>query len=133
MNNKVLVLNSSPRKKGVTAELAAALTEILEQKDMEVHTEHVYDLKVKPCLGCLQCRPDRTCILPEDDAPRIARLIDGSDTLVLASPTYWGNIPGPLKTLIDRLVPVFEYIDPKTTRISRKLQQCADGSESGGL
>ncbi len=62
-------------------------------------------------MGCEHCRPNKRCILPADDAHHIAQLIEESDVLILGSPTYWGNITGPMKTLFDRCVPTFEYID----------------------
>lgn len=71
---------------------------------------HVYDLKVSPCLSCLQCRPNSECILPEDDGHRVSRMIRSADALIIGSPTYFGNISGPLKTLIDRNLTAFEEI-----------------------
>jgi NAD(P)H-dependent FMN reductase len=65
---------------------------------------------MKPCVGCLKCRPDGTCVLPEDGAHAVGRMIDEADALVVGTPTYWGNMTGPLKILFDRSVPRFEYI-----------------------
>jgi flavorubredoxin len=73
----------------------------------------VNDLAIKPCMGCLQCRPDKVCVLPRDDAHRVGELIQESDVLIVGSPTYWGNITGPLKMLFDRNVPTFEYVGGK--------------------
>ena len=120
---KALILDGGPRRKGVTSDLAAAVSAVLSRKGADVRTERVYALDVKPCVGCLKCRPDRACALPEDDAHRIAGLIEEADTLVLASPTFWGNITGPMKTLVDRLVPVFEHIDPKAGGLPVKKQK----------
>jgi multimeric flavodoxin WrbA len=124
---KTLILDGGPRRKGVSSDLTATVAGVLEQRGNEVVTERIYALDVKPCVGCLKCRPDKPCALPEDDAHRIAGLIDESDMLVLASPTFWGNISGPMKTLVDRLVPVFEHIDPEVGRIPVKMQKGKDG------
>lgn len=105
----ILCLNASPRKNGHTSKLLKQMiTGSINQDDIE--QVNVYDLEFQPCRGCLQCRPDKTCVLPLDDAHKIATKINEADVLIIGTPTYWGNIPGPLKSLFDRLVPIFEYI-----------------------
>ena len=111
---KVLILNGSPRKKGTTATLLHALADGASGAGAlpggkEIEWIDVCNLEIKPCRGCLRCRPAGDCILPEDDAHRVGRLIHETDALVVGTPTYWGNMSGPLKTLFDRLVPAFEF------------------------
>lgn len=72
---------------------------------------HAYYMSVKPCKGCLQCRPNKECCLPKDDGHRFWHILRSADALVIGSPTYFGNISGPLKTLIDRNVTAFETMD----------------------
>ncbi len=116
---KTLILHGSPRKKGVTSQLLNHFSEQLKnQHDLE--NIHIHDEDIKPCTGCLKCRPDKTCALPHDVAHKIARKIDQADLLIIGVPTYWGNMPGPLKTLFDRCVPTFEYIDGMTIRKNQK-------------
>lgn len=103
----VLILNCSPRKRGVTTTILHA---IAENAVASAEWLDVNDLAIRPCIGCLKCRPDKTCVLPYDDAHRVGELIEKSDVLIIGTPTYWGNITGPLKLLLDRNVPTFEYI-----------------------
>ena len=70
----------------------------------QVFCETVSRLHVRPCTGCMQCRAARQCVLPADDAQRVLELMRESDVLVIGSPCYWGNMPGTLKVLFDRLV-----------------------------
>ena len=109
-NMKILILNGSPRRKGVTSTLLAELAAGIDQKH-KIEIVRVHDLHMKPCIGCLKCRPDRTCILPRDDAHSLAETVKGSDLLVIGSPVYWGNMPGSLKIFFDRNVPLFEYCE----------------------
>ena len=111
----VLIINASPRKSGVTTNLLAeAERTISSTHDVEV--VRIHDLTMKPCIGCLKCRPDKACILPRDDAHILAEKIKRSDLLILGVPVYWGNMPGTLKTFFDRNVPLFEYCEAKAIR-----------------
>lgn len=89
----VLILNASPRKKGITSTL---LTKVKSTLNSTHNTEiiRIQELNIKPCTGCLKCRPDKTCILPRDDAHILAEKIKESDTIIIGSPVYWGNIRG---------------------------------------
>jgi multimeric flavodoxin WrbA len=93
---KVLVLNASPRKNGVTPALLKELEDNIGSEH-SVETVVVHKLNTKPCFGCLKCRPDKECVLPRDDAHAVAKKIMDSDVLIIGSPVYWGNIPEPLK------------------------------------
>lgn len=112
----ILMLNASPRKNGVTASILRTIAEEARSAGAEVEWVDVNALSIKPCIGCLKCRPDKKCILPKDDAQRIGELIEKCSSLVVATPTYWGNMTGPLKVLFDRIVPVFEYYELYTKR-----------------
>jgi NAD(P)H-dependent FMN reductase len=107
---KILILNGSPRRKGVTSTLLTELAVGIDGKH-EVEIVRIHDLNMKPCIGCLKCRPDKTCILPRDDSHSVAEAVKNADLLVIGSPVYWGNMPGPLKVFFDRNVPLFEYCE----------------------
>lgn len=101
---KLLILNASPRRSGNIALMAATLKQEAERLGAEVEEIWVQRLTVRPCMGCMACRSKHACVLPEDDAQRVLEKIKAADALVVAAPCYWGNIPGTLKLLFDRLV-----------------------------
>jgi multimeric flavodoxin WrbA len=107
---KVLILNGGPRKKGATSTILNKISEGAAEKHV-IDLVQVYDLKMKPCVGCLKCRPDKECVMPEDDAQIVGRKIKDADVVVVGSPTYWGNMTGPLKTLFDRNVTTIGYFN----------------------
>lgn len=117
----VLILHASPRKKGVTStllnEAAAAIS-----PDHAVASVRVHDLRIAPCIGCMKCRPDKSCILPQDDANMLAEKFKWADFFIIGCPVYWGNIPGTLKLFFDRNVPLFEYAENKAIRYIPKPQ-----------
>ena len=103
---KILVLNGSPRKKGTVATLLKAIADGAAERH-EVEWIDVYALKMKPCIACMKCRPDKECVLPEDDAHIVGRKIKDAQGLIVGTPTHWGNMSAQLKLLFDRNVPVF--------------------------
>lgn len=106
---KILFLNASPRPNGYTIRTLKCIKDHLDAQQT-VEWVDVNNLNIKPCISCLKCRPDNECVIPEDDGHRVARLIRNADVLVIGSPTYFGNITGPLRTLIDRSLTAFEEI-----------------------
>ena len=112
---RVLIVNASPRRKGVTSTLLGEAKKAIK-KGHTVESVRIQELNIKPCIGCLNCRPDKICVLPKDDGHILAEKIKETDFLMLGSPVYWGNIPGTLKIFFDRNVPLFEYCEAKAIR-----------------
>ena len=100
----ILILNASPRRHGNISQMVEVMADECRQAGVEVQTVAVQQLDIRPCLGCMKCRAAHKCVLPEDDAQRVLKLIQQADALVIAAPCYWGNIPGTLKLLFDRIV-----------------------------
>lgn len=100
----ILILNASPRRHGNISQMVEVMADECRQEGVEVQTVAVQQLDIRPCLGCMKCRAAHKCVLPEDDAQRVLKLIQQADALVIAAPCYWGNIPGTLKLLFDRIV-----------------------------
>ena len=100
----LLIINGSPRKKGLISQMLRVFHEQAINSGIEVIEVYANDLQIKPCMGCMACRSKRHCVLPEDDAQRVLALIQQADAIVIGAPCYWGNIPGQLKLLFDRIV-----------------------------
>ena len=115
----ILMLNCSPRKNGVTSSILKIIADEARSAGGEVEWVDVNALSIRPCIGCLKCRPDKKCILPRDDGHRIGELIESCSGLVVGTPTYWGNMTGPLKLLFDRIVPTLEYYELYTMRFPK--------------
>ena len=111
----ILIIHASPRRKGVTSTLLAELQAALDPVH-QVESVRLHDLSIKPCIGCVKCRPDQPCVLPVDDSQVLAEKIRRADVLVIGCPNYWGNMPGALKVFFDRNVPLFEYCEARAIR-----------------
>ena len=68
------------------------------------YRDRVADLQISPCIGCMSCREKLKCCLPEDDAQRVLKQIEEAQALIIGAPCYWGNLPGQLKVMFDRIV-----------------------------
>ncbi|MGW8181836.1 MAG: flavodoxin family protein [bacterium] len=111
----VLIIHASPRRKGVTSTLLSEIEGAISPTH-EVQTVRIQDLNIKPCIGCMKCRPDKSCILPQDDAHALAEKVRWADFILIGCPVYWGNMPGTLKLFFDRNVPLFEYAEARAIR-----------------
>ena len=103
---KALLINGSPKgNRSNTYQLSNAFLEGLNAD--EVRQCCVRDLEIKPCLGCFSCwnKTPGTCCLSDDMASVIEDLL-WADVIVWSFPLYYFNIPGPLKNLIDRQLPM---------------------------
>ena len=101
---KILIINGSPRKKGLISQMLDIMRQEAEQRGDEVQVVYTNDLTVKPCTGCMACRTKLKCSMAEDDSQRVLRMMRDSDAVIMGAPCYWGNIPGQMKLLFDRMV-----------------------------
>ena len=104
--SKVLVITTSLRAKSNSDILADRL--VAGAVDAGHHVEHV-SLKgkdIKFCIGCLACQKTLKCVL-KDDVAKIAEKVKNADTLVFVTPIYYYEMSGQMKTLLDRLNPLY--------------------------
>lgn len=68
----------------------------------------VSDLSIKPCLGCFSCwlRTPGRCIHRDAMDNVLGEMC--RELLVLATPVYVDGMTGPLKTMLDRIIPLAE-------------------------
>lgn len=109
MAKKIVVLNGSPRRNGNTSELITAFTEGAEGAGNTVETFFLQGMDIHGCRGCF-CGgkdPDHPCI-QRDGMDDIYPAYKAADVVVLASPLYYWNLSGQLRTAFDRLFAVAE-------------------------
>ena len=99
---RILVMNGSARKDGNTDAVVAAYTRGIRETGVDVLEVRLRELVINECLGCLRCRDEQKCSF-QDDMTELREMLLKSDIVVLASPVYWCEITGLLKTFIDRL------------------------------
>lgn len=104
--SNVLVISTSLRAKSNSDILTERL--IAGAGDAGHAVEHI-SLKGKTihfCIGCLACQKTQQCVL-KDDAIEIAEKVKNADTLVFVTPIYYYEMSGQMKTLLDRMNPLY--------------------------
>lgn len=103
---KVLIITSSLRGRSNSDILAAAFAEGAREAGHEVTEISLKGKNIGFCRGCLACQKTGRCVIADDARP-ICDAVKDADVLVFASPVYYYSISGQLKTLLDRLNPLF--------------------------
>ena len=102
---KIAVFNGSPRKENTFA-LVEAFREGAESAGHEVEVVSLKGKDIKFCIGCLSCQKTKKCVL-NDDVNEIREKVRLADTLVFATPIYYYEMSGQLKTFLDRMNPLY--------------------------
>lgn len=104
MGKNIVILNGSPRKNGNTSALVQKFTQGARQAGHTVSEFFLSDMKINGCKGCFGGHSSRPCpCVQKDDMDQIYPAIRTCDVVVLASPLYYWNFSGQLRTAMDRL------------------------------
>ena len=111
----ILTINGSPKgERSNTWRLTSAFMQGITAQEESAHgqapvveTLNVGTLNIKPRLGCFSCwsKTPGTCCL-HDDMQLVIQEILWADVIVWSFPLYYFGLPGPLKNLIDRQLPM---------------------------
>ena len=102
----ILIVSTSPRKNSNSEALALAFADGAKAAGHEVNFVSLRGKTVNFCRGCFVCQEKLRCVI-HDDADEICRRALTADVLVFATPIYYYEMSGQLKTLLDRLNPLF--------------------------
>jgi multimeric flavodoxin WrbA len=103
---KVLIISTSLRKNSNSQVLAKEFEKGADDAGNKVEFISLTDKKIGFCHGCLACQKTQKCVI-KDDAVEIAEKLKNADVLVFATPIYYYEMSGQMKTLLDRCNPLF--------------------------
>lgn len=106
MGKKVLIVSTSLRQNSNSEALANAFFRGARDGGNTVEKISLHDKTIGFCKGCLACQKTGRCII-HDDADAIAHRMSIADVLVFATPIYYYEMSGQLKTMLDRANPLY--------------------------
>ena len=106
MSKKVLIISSSLRKNANSEQLAVSFADGAKAAGHEVELISLRDKEIRFCIGCFACQKTQRCIM-HDDADAIREKMLHADVLIFATPIYYYEMSGALKTMLDRANPLF--------------------------
>ena len=106
MNKKVLILSTSPRINSNSEALAEAFASGANETGNDVEIIRMREKNIRFCLGCFACQKTGKCVIKDDMAAIVPRM-EQADVLVFATPIYYYEMSGQMKTLLDRANPLF--------------------------
>lgn len=111
---RILIINGSPKgEKSNSLRLTHSFVEGIKKENQskqiltEIEQLDVLKLDIKGCRGCFACwksTPGKCCI--RDDMTSVLLKFLWADVIIYSFPLYYFNVPGSLKNLIDRQLPM---------------------------
>ena len=104
MSKKIVILNGSPQKNGNTSALVKAFAQGAESAGNTVTEFFLDGMNIHGCKGCFGGHSSRECpCVQKDDMAQIYPVVKESDVVIFATPLYYWNMSGQLRTAVDRL------------------------------
>lgn len=106
MSKKVVVLSTSLRNNSNSELLAKSFVDGAKDSGNEVKYISLKNKDIRFCIGCLACQKTGHCVI-KDDVADIMNSVLEADVVVWSTPIYYFEMSGQMKTLIDRLNPMY--------------------------
>jgi multimeric flavodoxin WrbA len=107
---KVIAINASPKMdKGNTADILMPFLKGIEEAGAEVELFYTKNLQIHPCQGDLACWVNTPGMCSQkDDMEVLLPKLAAAEIWAFATPVYVDGMPGPLKNLVDRAIPLVQ-------------------------
>jgi len=99
---KLTIISTSLRPSSNSHALAEQFAEGAKAAGHEVEFISLRGKEIKFCTGCLACQKLGACVI-KDDVPAIMESVLNADVVCWATPIYYYEMSGQMKTLIDRM------------------------------
>lgn len=102
----IIIISSSFRNKSNSELLAQQALQGALDAGNSAELITLMNKEIRFCKGCLACQRTMKCVI-KDDVNEILEKIKSADTVVFVTPIYYYELSGQLKTLLDRLNPLY--------------------------
>lgn len=99
---RIIVISTSLRRGSNSDRLADKFAEGARSAGNDVEKISLAGKNIKFCHGCMACQKLGRCVIKDDVNDIMAKVVD-ADTVVWATPIYYYEMSGQMKTLIDRM------------------------------
>ena len=127
MVKKVLIISTSLRGGSNSDILANECAKGAKEAGHDVELLSLKGKDIKYCIGCLSCQRTGMCVQKDDIADIMAK-IKNAEVIVYATPIYYYEMCGQMKTLLDRLNPLYSadhfLSRPKNGEGAATLRRC---------
>lgn len=106
---KIACLMGSPRPNSNSACLARRFCEKAESLGASARTFTLNKLSYRGCQACMVCKTKLDHCVLKDDLSEVLEAVKEADILVIATPTYYGEVSSQVKAFIDR---TYSYLVP---------------------
>lgn len=106
MKKRVLVISTSLRPHSNSQLLAQQFAQGAQQAGHQVEEISLQGKDLRFCIGCLACLKLHRCVI-QDDAAAIIQSMKEADVICFATPVYYFEMSGQMKTLLDRANPLY--------------------------
>lgn len=106
MSKQVWIVSASLRPNSNSDALARAFARGARDAGHTVTEVSLRGKDLRFCQGCLACQRTGRCPI-QDDAAALVRQMHDADVLVFATPIYYYEMSGQMKTLLDRANPLY--------------------------
>lgn len=103
MNKKVMIISSSPRRKGNSEILCEQFIKGIDKDMYDLEYLNLNDYHILPCLACEYCRQHQNQCIRKDEANIVIEQMIEADIWVLSTPVYFYSVSAQMKLLIDRM------------------------------
>ena len=103
---KVLIISTSLRTNSNSDILARECEKGARDAGLDTEYVSLKGKEIKYCIGCLSCQKTGKCVLKDDVADIMAKVKE-AEVIVYATPIYYYEMSGQMKTLLDRLNPLY--------------------------
>ena len=101
MSKRILVISTSLREKSNSQALGDAFAAGAREAGHQVEQISLRGRSIAFCMGCLACQSAGQCVI-QDDAVEIAEKMGRAEVIAFATPIYYYEMSGQMKTLLDR-------------------------------
>jgi len=101
---KIIAINGSPHRNGLTQQLLDQAVEGAESQGLEVERWFLADYHIEPCQACRgsNCWTTGKCTKFEDDLPKLNEELDRAYGLIFGAPVYYLDMNAIPKNFLDR-------------------------------